>query len=75
MLPKRAALLSDRVEQVGVGSPVTYYHLECPAYLRDNLVVDGTIVESYGGKAKSPYTYSESLQGYTRTATKNLTKA
>jgi hypothetical protein len=66
MLPKRAALLSDRVEQVGVGSPVTYYHLECPAYLRDNLVVDGTIVESYGGKAKSPYTYSESLKGYTR---------
>ena len=76
MLPKRAALLSDRVEQVGVGSPVTYYHLECPSYLRDNLVVDGTVVESYGGKAKSPYTYSESLKGYTRSATtKFLTKA
>jgi len=76
MIPKRAALLSDRVEQIGVGSPVTYYHLECPSYLRDNLVVDGTVVESYGGKGKSPYTYSESLKGYTRAAaTKNLTKA
>jgi hypothetical protein len=83
MLPKRAALLSDRVEQVGVGSPITYYHVECPQYLRDNLVVDGSVVESYGGKqiSKDPYTYSEALQGYTRpsvattTAIKNLTKA
>ena len=76
MLPKRAALLSDRVEQVGVGEPVTYYHLECPSYLRDNLVVDGAVVESYGGKAKSPYTYSESLKGYTRSnPIKNITKA
>jgi len=78
MLPKRAALLSDRVEQVAIGSPVTYYHLECPQYVRDNLVVDGAVVESYGGKAKSPYTYSESLKGYTRAAaaaTKFLTKA
>jgi len=78
MLPKRAALLSDRVEQVGVGSPVTYYHLECPQYLRDNLVVDGAVVESYAGKqlSKSPYTYSETLKGYTRSAPiKNLTKA
>ena len=76
MLPKRAALLSDRVEQVGVGKPVTYYHLECPSYLRDNLVVDGAVVESYGGKAKSPYTYSETLKGYTRSVSiKNITKA
>ena len=76
MLPKRAALLSDRVEQVGVGSPVTYYHLECPQYLRDNLVVDGAVVESYGGKSKSPYTYSETLRGYTRSGPiKNITKA
>jgi hypothetical protein len=76
MLPKRAALLSDRVEQVGVGKPVTYYHLECPSYLRDNLVVDGAVVESYGGKTKSPYTYSETLKGYTRSVSiKNITKA
>jgi hypothetical protein len=83
MLPKRAALLSDRVEQVGVGEPVTYYHIECPQYLRDNLVVDGAVVESFSGKqiSKDPYTYNETLQGYTRssvavtTTIKNLTKA
>jgi len=68
MLPRKAALLSDRVEQVAVGKPVTYYHLECPQYLRDNLVANGNVVESYAGKqlSKSPYTYSESLKGYTR---------
>jgi YVTN family beta-propeller protein len=75
MIPKRAALLSDRVEQIGVGSPVTYYHLECPSSLRDNLVVDGAVVESYGGKGKSPYTYSESLKGYTRAAASSVKRA
>jgi len=67
MLPKRAALMSERIEQISIGNPVTYFHLECPQYLRDNLIVDGTVVESYGGKTKNPYTYSESLKGYTRT--------
>ena len=66
MMPRKAALLSDRVEQIGIGEPVTYYHIECPQYLRDNLVVDGVVVESYAGKTKSPYMYSERLQGYTR---------
>ena len=68
MMPRKAALLSDRVEQVAMGEPVTYYHIECPQYLRDNLVVDGVVVESYAGKTKSPYMYSERLRGYTRTA-------
>jgi len=78
MLPKRAAILSNKVKQVGVGSPIAYYHLECPQYLRDNLITDGNIVESYGGKSKNSYTFNERLQGYTRSAfyeTKKLPKA
>jgi len=74
MMPRKAALLSDRVEQIGVGEPVTYYHLQCPQYLRDNLVVDGVVVESYAGKTTSPYTYNERLQGYTRAAPSHVTK-
>ena len=36
-------------ERRGVGSPVSYYHVEMPEYLRDNLVVDGgAVVESFG---------------------------
>jgi hypothetical protein len=71
MLPIRAAQLSSKVKQIGVGEPVAYYHLECPNYLQDNLVVDGVVVESYAANqlgCKSPYTYSESLKGYTRSS-------
>lgn len=75
MMPRKAALLSDRVEQAPIGEPVTYYHIECPQYLRDNLVVDGVVVESYAGKTKSPYMYNERLQGYTRPGpSTNVTK-
>jgi hypothetical protein len=75
MMPRKAALLSDRVEQMAIGEPVTYYHIECPQYLRDNLVVDGVVVESYAGKTKSPYMYNERLRGYTRSApSTNVTK-
>jgi len=75
MMPRKAALLSDRVEQLAIGEPVTYYHIECPQYLRDNLVVDGVVVESYAGKTKSPYMYNERLRGYTRSApSTNVTK-
>jgi hypothetical protein len=32
------------------GAAVTYYHLETPNYLSDDLVVEGVVVESYGAK-------------------------
>ena len=80
MLPKLAATLSDKVEQIMVGSPITYYHIECPQYLRDNLIVDGTIVESFGAEqlTTKPYTYNARLKGFTRVGyvkTKAITKA
>jgi len=69
MMPHRAATLSDKVVQYGVGEPVTYFHLECPHYSRDNLVTEGVIVESYAAgqtSFKSPYKYNERIRGYTR---------
>lgn len=80
MLPKLAAALSNKVKQIMVGSPITYYHIECPHYLRDNLVVDGTVVESFGANqlTAKPYTYNARLNGFTRvgyTKTKSITKA
>lgn len=69
MLPKTAAALSTKVQQLGLGEPVHYYHVECPNYLRDNLVVNGATVESYAGKQLNfmcPYAWSDSLKGYTR---------
>jgi len=69
MLPRTAAKLSKKVKQIGVGEPIHYYHVECLNYLKDNLVTNGCIVESYAGKQldfASPYTWSASLKGYTR---------
>ena len=72
MLPRRAAHLRDAVKQYGIGEPVTYYHLECPNYFRDNLVIEGgVIVESYAAKQNNfecPYTYNKNLHCYTRSA-------
>ena len=67
-IPKYAA--NPHVKQYGIGSPVTYFHLECPNYFTDNLIVDGCVVESYGAaqakNVKVLYKFNEKLDGYTR---------
>jgi hypothetical protein len=64
------------------GQSVTYYHIETPNYLQDDLVVEGTVVESFGktfakvNNVKLQDIYKRSNQGawfermssYTRTA-------
>jgi hypothetical protein len=47
-VPRHA--FNDKVVQYGVGVPIDYYHVECPNYFTDNLVVDGCVVESFAGK-------------------------
>jgi hypothetical protein len=70
MIPAAAAKMNAAVVQKTLGEPVTYYHIECPQYFRDNLVVDGIVVESYSAKQMkgmgTPYTWSKSLKGFTR---------
>jgi hypothetical protein len=71
MIPAVAAKkMPAAVTQAPIGGSMAYYHIECPQYLRDNLVVDGTVVESYSAKQMrgmgSPYTWSASLKGFTR---------
>ena len=69
-IPMYAALKNKAVQQYGVGSSVTYYHLECPNFFTDNLVVDGCVVESFGNKQvkglKTLYKFNETLNGFTR---------
>uniref|UniRef100_A0A6C0DFH3 Fibronectin type-III domain-containing protein n=1 Tax=viral metagenome TaxID=1070528 RepID=A0A6C0DFH3_9ZZZZ len=43
-MPKYVA--DSSVRQVSVGSTITYYQIECPNYLTDDLVINGCIVES-----------------------------
>jgi hypothetical protein len=69
---QEAAKASDKLEQYGLGEPLTYYHVECPNFLRDNLVADGVTVESFAAgqltKAEKHnlYKYSKRLGGFVR---------
>ena len=75
--PKYAAELTDKIQQYGIGEPITYYHVECPNFFKDNLIVDGTVVESYGTNQtkgmKAVYVYSPVLKAFTRVASRNTT--
>ena len=69
-IPKYAALSNKSIEQYAVGEQMTYYHLECPNFFTDNLLVDGCVVESFGSKQianmKTLYKYNAALKGFTR---------
>jgi hypothetical protein len=61
LIPRVAEKRAGRrlFERRGVGQSVTYYHVELPEYLRDNMVVDGgAVVESFG----QPWASSQSRE-------------
>jgi hypothetical protein len=74
-IPIKAMKRYSNVIQDEPGSSMTYYHIETPNFFKDNLVVEGAIVESFAGnvakkhnlKATDIYKWSSTLQGYTRT--------
>jgi hypothetical protein len=77
--PYQAALTNPLVTQCEIGGPMTYYHLECKEYLRDDLVTEGLVVESFGsrkatGGRKDIYTWSKRLNAYTRVGYGTLSK-
>ena len=82
MKPQTASELYDTVKQYDVGKQMTYYHLETPNYFKDNLVANGTTVESFANQqlkniTTRPYTYNATLKAYTRISgkpTKALTQ-
>jgi hypothetical protein len=69
--PERAAQTNSKVYQYGIGETVTYYHIACDNYLRDNVIAEGIITETlatnknYKGPAQV-YTWSTKLGGFTR---------
>ena len=69
-MPLLAAERSTAITQYGIGEPVTYYHVECPNFFRDNLVADGVVCESFGSNQtkglKGIYRLAPALGGYTR---------
>ena len=75
--PRIAAQNNNRIEQYGVGMPVTYYHIMCENFLRDNLIAEGTVVESFGtmrsiNNRSDTYKWNTTIGGFTRLSYKSL---
>jgi hypothetical protein len=73
----QAPMFLSCARQYGVGAPMTYYHIECPDYFRDDLVANGTVVESFRNKqgtSEVSYEYSKELGGYTRVMEESETR-
>ena len=58
-------MTNKQVKQHPVGETVTYYHIECENYLKDNLVAEGVIAESYN-HSKQPTVWKKGAIGYVR---------
>ena len=58
------------ITQAETGQAITYYHLELPNYFRDNIVAEGTVVESYGNRQtagmKTVYKLNAGRTGFVR---------
>ena len=67
-MPKYLAKFRSTVTQYGIGKPVTYYHITCPNYYRDNLVAEEVVVESFNNKQTvgATYMWSKALGGWER---------
>ena len=68
-IPKTAAKHNPGIQQYGVGKPITYYHIECPDFYRDNLLAEGAVVESFKnrqGARTVVYEWVSSLNGFRR---------
>lgn len=69
--PRIARMFNNRVQQYDVDKPVSYYHFETPDYLRDNLIVNGAVVESYEGHQlktvkQNTYTFNDTTRTFSR---------
>ena len=74
-----AAHTNPLVKQCDIGESVTYYHIECKEYLKDDIITEGLVVESFGsrkaiGDRKDIYIWSKRLNAYTRVGYGTLSK-
>ena len=64
------------IKQFDIGKPITYYHIECPDYFKDNLIVEGCVVESLKnnqGKSGITYYWDEKQNGFIRNKEDEIT--
>ena len=73
-IPYAAAKRYKGVKQMPFRQEVTYYHVETPNYMTDHLVVEGCVIESFGGnyvkqhglRNVEMYTWSPRKNGFVR---------
>jgi hypothetical protein len=79
--PREAVRLGHAVVQDALGGAVTYYHVECPDFFQDDLLLQGGLVaESYACGALwrrhgKLYEWSEQERGYVRLHASNVIDA
>ena len=78
-IQKKAAKNNKNIQQIKLGKKVEYFHIETPDYLRDNIIVEGSIVESYGINyinkhlnGTKVYNYDPNVKAYRRVSKKEL---
>ena len=77
--PKDVAETNPLVKRCAIGESVTYYHVKCENYLRDNVIAEGIVSESYGTAdavkgVKDIFKWNSRLGGYTRKGPQALLK-
>ena len=75
-MPKYLARHNPLVQQYGLGESVEYFHIECPNFFTDNLVVGGATVESFKnrqGKHGVVYVWNRDLSGFVRNERDQIT--
>jgi len=68
-MPKYLARHNPMVQQYGLGESVEYFHIECPNFFTDNLVVGGATVESFKNRQGTHgvvYVWNRDLNGFVR---------
>ena len=70
-IPKFLANKNPQIQQHALGTSVTYYHVACENYLRDNLVAEGVTAESYNER-RQPVVWKRNATGYVRRQKEDL---
>lgn len=75
-MPKYLARHNPMVQQYGLGESIEYFHIECPNFFTDNLVVGGATVESFKNRQGTHgvvYVWNKDLNGFVRNEKEKIT--
>jgi len=78
-IPRHLINKYNGIKKLNLGEYVTYYNIVTPNYLTDDIVVEGSVIESFGKNfskkypdIKNIYTYDDELKAYTRITMKDV---